>query len=333
MAEALSFHCIVCYEVFDSEVNYPVILAGCGHTYVCVNCANRLTKCMECRTSLLYPLECDPAYHAALAAAEKEEKMRAAQSRKPRDRSVALPPSNPNQPIRVKPEDRMRLPTPKNLVLLSLMEATIGTLAASNSVDLAEQMENNTTNINSNSIPEDFEGKRIMAGVNIVTGGCGTYAVTSKTGVTVYPWKTTKAGSRQDATMTHQKENNFPPLLPAKKEQDSLVTSTHSQSLEHIFYSVTQLPSTNSIQPILKSWSFTEQQKQDGSLYHTTNKEEQNNNNLIRRSPFRLKFADRVQVVEMEADGWAKLARGNGYILAEHEHGSDLVKGMFYFNF
>ena len=70
MVEALSFHCIVCYNVFDSEINYPVVLT-CGHTYVCVNCAKRLIKCMECRISLLYTLLCDPAYIVAVYAAEK----------------------------------------------------------------------------------------------------------------------------------------------------------------------------------------------------------------------------------------------------------------------
>jgi hypothetical protein len=140
MAEALSFHCIVCYDVFDSEINYPVVLT-CGHTYVCVNCAKRLIKCMECRISLLYPLECDPAYIAAVYAAEKEEKIKAAQNRKPRDRSVVQP--NSPQPIRIKPEDRMRLPAPKNLVLSSLMEATIGTLATTNSLDIGDGEHNN----------------------------------------------------------------------------------------------------------------------------------------------------------------------------------------------
>jgi hypothetical protein len=274
-------------------------------------------------------------YHAAVAAAEKEEKMRVAQSRKPRDRSVPLPPPS-NQPIRIKEQDRTRLPTPKNLVLLSLMEATIGTLAASNSLDLTEQMENTSNIISSTaSTTEAFEGKRIMAGVNIVTGGCGTYAVTSKNGVTVYPWKTTKA---EEASTITQKENDIP---DDTKPQSLTITPTHPQSLDHIFYAVTRLPVSNSIHPILKSWSSSSSdplpKPQDKALYSPTNGGLDNssranttansNYSFARRSTFRLKFADRVQVVEMESDGWAKLARGNGYILAEHGQGSDLVKG------
>ncbi len=58
----ISFHCIICYEDFDSEVNYPVILP-CGHTYICVQCANRITKCMECRTSLFAEDDQEEDYH------------------------------------------------------------------------------------------------------------------------------------------------------------------------------------------------------------------------------------------------------------------------------
>jgi len=222
------------------------------------------------------------------------------------------------------------------------MEATIGTLAASNSIDLTEQIEstNNIISSSTASAPEDFEGKRIMAGVNIVTGGCGTYAVTSKNGVTVYPWKTTKA--EEVATMT-QKENDIPPFLPTDTKPLSLTTtpSTHPQSLDHIFYAVTRLPVSSSIHPILKSWSSSSSdplpKSQDKLFYNPVNGLDNNNSrattaatnsnyNFARRSNFRLKFADRVQVVEMESDGWAKLARGNGYILAEHGQGSDLVK-------
>ena len=48
---AFSFHCMICFEEFHPEDRYPVVLP-CGHTYVCHLCANRLDKCMECRTPL-----------------------------------------------------------------------------------------------------------------------------------------------------------------------------------------------------------------------------------------------------------------------------------------
>jgi len=309
----LSFHCIVCYDVFDSEINYPVVLA-CGHTYVCVNCAKRLTKCMECRISLLYPLECDPAYHAAVAAADKEEKIKASQNRKPRDRSVMQQQPNNLPPIRVKPEDRLRLPAPKNLVLSTLMEATIGTLATSQSVDLDEQQHNQQQQQG-----DDDEDKRIVAGVSIVTGGCGTYAVSSKAGVTVYPWKMmaeTSINSSLSSDETKPKDN-VAILTPRKQQQSpssSVKSMPHPSALNHIF---SDHPNQFPMVPTLESLPSLEQQEKTSSD-STTEK--------LPRSTFQLKFGDHVQVVEMESDGWAKLARGNGYILAEHGHGSELVK-------
>jgi hypothetical protein len=55
-SSAFSFHCMICFEEFDTQTNYPVVLP-CGHTYVCVECANRLDKCMECRMPLTMKLE------------------------------------------------------------------------------------------------------------------------------------------------------------------------------------------------------------------------------------------------------------------------------------
>mmetsp|Transcript_30684 Transcript_30684/g.65194 ORF Transcript_30684/g.65194 Transcript_30684/m.65194 type:complete len:879 (+) Transcript_30684:81-2717(+) len=58
-SSAFSFHCMICFEEFDPQTNYPVVLP-CGHTYVCVECANRLDKCMECRTPLTIKVEAPP---------------------------------------------------------------------------------------------------------------------------------------------------------------------------------------------------------------------------------------------------------------------------------
>lgn len=50
---------MICFEEFDPQTNYPVVLP-CGHTYVCVECANRLDRCMECRTPLHMKVEVTP---------------------------------------------------------------------------------------------------------------------------------------------------------------------------------------------------------------------------------------------------------------------------------
>jgi len=85
-AACFSFHCCICFEPFDAEVNYPVVLP-CGHTYLCVNCSKRLDRCMVCRKSLLDI------------------------------NSISAGPSSPNSPP-------IHVSHPKNLVLLSLIEST-----------------------------------------------------------------------------------------------------------------------------------------------------------------------------------------------------------------
>ncbi|KAG7362236.1 zinc finger C3HC4 type domain containing protein [Nitzschia inconspicua] len=60
-ASQVSLHCIICYEQFDLKDRHPVVLP-CGHTYVCVVCAKRLKKCMECREPLFWnPPKAPPA--------------------------------------------------------------------------------------------------------------------------------------------------------------------------------------------------------------------------------------------------------------------------------
>jgi len=58
-SSAFSFHCMICFEEFDPEVNYPVVLP-CGHTYVCATCAGRIDMCMECRAPLVARIDVPP---------------------------------------------------------------------------------------------------------------------------------------------------------------------------------------------------------------------------------------------------------------------------------
>jgi len=53
MATEVALHCMICYEEFDLKDRHPVVLP-CGHTYVCIVCAKRLKKCMECREPLFW---------------------------------------------------------------------------------------------------------------------------------------------------------------------------------------------------------------------------------------------------------------------------------------
>eukprot|EP00985_Skeletonema_marinoi_P019219 scaffold10949_cov92-Skeletonema_marinoi.AAC.1 len=115
-SSAFSLHCIICFDDFDADLNYPVVLP-CGHTYVCINCANRLDKCMECRAPLDVKIEvAPPTEHATSQRGSSALQLRQQQNRYYGPHQT--PPRSP--PVIVK----QRLPLPKNAVLLSLIQAS-----------------------------------------------------------------------------------------------------------------------------------------------------------------------------------------------------------------
>jgi len=121
-----SFHCIICFEAFDHDERPPVILP-CGHTYVCAACSKRLDKCMECREPLFL----------------KPGDLRGGGTGAGAGQSTALEPVGDNEPMpswyrpppgrhhdrhhhQKKPPPSKpveRIPLPRNLVMMSLMEA------------------------------------------------------------------------------------------------------------------------------------------------------------------------------------------------------------------
>jgi hypothetical protein len=346
MAESsLSFHCIVCYETFEHEQNYPVVLP-CGHTFICNECSRRINKCMECRTSLLYPLENDPAYHRAKAAAKAEEDMQRRLHRNPSNNNNSHYNQHKPKPIHVKPEHRMRLPCPKNLVLLSLMEATI---ANSQSVDEGAASHS------------DDSGKEILAGVNIVTGGCGTYAVTHTEGLRVFTDKQDEGavtavphhGQDDDELLITMTEStdlgtevtpgrvhrtpladrkqlasparvNSPALIRTAKSGEGLLTRTSNPHKTDVYAHHSNAAGKAPGSPSLEEM-FCTSGLSVGSMEPRDKMSARDSPPFaVEATSFLLKFGDHVQVVEFDADGWAKLARGKGYIHAEH--GSDLVK-------
>ncbi|KAL7482737.1 hypothetical protein ACHAW6_008396 [Cyclotella cf. meneghiniana] len=137
-SSAFSFHCMICFEEFDPATNYPVVLP-CGHTYVCVECANRLDKCMECRMPLITKIEI-PASNSPLSPsmdAAKENRYSSTRSspavgRRPtyQQQQAQMQQysrgkySQQQQPLPPKQFVTQRLPLPKNAVLLSLIQAS-----------------------------------------------------------------------------------------------------------------------------------------------------------------------------------------------------------------
>lgn len=169
MSSPFSFHCMICFEGFDIETRYPVVLP-CGHTYICNQCAERLDKCMECRTSLCYVVPrtqpSDP--HASRYGGRGRH---------------GQTPTKPQPPI------KKRLPLPKNVVLMSLIEAT--ELAAENVRNQAQQpslTESPMLSIPSSVLDvEEDEEEKIRASTSLAISDAGTYAVSARDGLEIYP--------------------------------------------------------------------------------------------------------------------------------------------------
>ena len=154
-----SFHCVICFDEFNAETRYPVVLP-CGHTYVCSECAVRIDRCMECRTSLLHSLPQPIAQNAtntATASVLRSASLHGFRRAGDSDR------------IRQCPPPQERLPLPKNVVLISLMESTE---IASPPLKLMKDDES--------ELDENETGQYIHFGTSLATGTCGTYVVAEK---------------------------------------------------------------------------------------------------------------------------------------------------------
>lgn len=270
---ALSFHCMICFEEFHFSDRYPVVLP-CGHTYVCHVCAEKLDKCMECRTLLTWSIPNPNAPRPKSPNTINSGSSRGWSSSRSIGRSsgkVSPPPMA---------MEKKRLPLPKNVVLLSLMEAT----------ELASEMANTTTRIDSMLSDEEDdpeydddeeEEEKIKMGASLTIGACGTYVVADKDGLEVYP-------SRPESSIEHDTSNDERDM-PTEEDVNSLVRFFH---LDHKI-------EVSNTEGNLKSVS-----SEDSTL-------------------IALHYGDRVQIVSFD-DGWAKLARGYGYVRANPRQ---LVKG------
>mmetsp|Transcript_5967 Transcript_5967/g.8438 ORF Transcript_5967/g.8438 Transcript_5967/m.8438 type:complete len:621 (-) Transcript_5967:155-2017(-) len=273
-ASPFSFHCMICIEEFHADDRYPVVLP-CGHTYVCQCCAERLDKCMECRTPLY---EAKPQIYQPPRTVDWNQRHAIGPRSHYRSSGGAQYGGNPTK---VKPPAivKKRLPLPKNVVLLSLMEATeLATAHATNSgeVDISPPKENIKPS-SSTGVPlvdayaifdvepmdtlddEDAkEEQKIQAATSLITSACGTYVVRSNEGLTIFP-------SRPEKIIEGEENVEF-----------------------------------GDVDTLMKKKSATE------SL-----------------SPVELSNGDRVQIVSIDDDGWAKLPRGYGFVQTK---GNGLLK-------
>ena len=173
MATPFSFHCIICFDEFNHDDQYPVVLP-CGHTYVCNVCADRLERCMECRETLYAPparaTTCNTTDQAPRVSSFSVAARSGRRANLERPRSMTLDSRSKSSD---KGPSKVRLPLPKNLVLLSLMEASdvskhnvFASMFANGEDDRRE-----TT---------DGEEERIRISTKVTAGLCGTYAVGTK---------------------------------------------------------------------------------------------------------------------------------------------------------
>ena len=286
---------MICFEEFHPDERYPVVLP-CGHTYVCNMCGDRLDKCMECRVPLFMTVP-RPSLNnqPANTSARNTPSYRT-------PRGVA-PPSPPLPPI------KKRLPLPKNVVLLSLIEATeLATEDASSKADASPRpiKSNNSNSIGSldgtsarslddRSAPinaEELEEERIRLGTSMAVSVAGTYAVTDEAGLPIFPSRPSR--KRHPAEESNMSRESSSGKQTSDEDVDKLVRYFHlDQKID------------------------TEES--------TAEEDELKENRIKDQPPARLSCGDRVQVVAIEGR-WAKLARGYGYVRADE---NKLVKGMF----
>jgi hypothetical protein len=181
---------MICFEEFHPDERYPVVLP-CGHTYVCNLCGDRLDKCMECRTPLFMTVPRVPQNQQSVVNTRST-----ASYRTPRQ-----PPSPPLAPV------KKRLPLPKNVVLLSLIEATeLATEDATSKSEASPKLEGLHDDFPNNlHMPtddhsvsavvdaDDLEEERIRLGTSMAVSVAGTYAVTDPKGLSIYPSRPSKA--------------------------------------------------------------------------------------------------------------------------------------------
>mmetsp|Transcript_10868 Transcript_10868/g.16768 ORF Transcript_10868/g.16768 Transcript_10868/m.16768 type:complete len:521 (-) Transcript_10868:129-1691(-) len=265
MSQPFSFTCVICIEQFDKEERYPVVLP-CGHTYLCHQCAQRLDKCTECRAPLTeeipqpsqvssscrkHPRTSQPVNFRMSQMYGGSSSRSLSSVTRDFNRQATTSQVDSPQPQIVK----KRLPLPKNLVLLSLMEAQSSTIPSTS--------ESEDQPVNSKGLPVEPSKKENKV------NSCGSYTVKAPEGLQVFRIKPA------DATSNYGNED---------MDADSLVSS--------FFVDYCQLLEA-----------------------------EEGDKNFL--PPDLLQYGDTVQVSWIDKDGWAKLARGYGYVQACN---GDLVK-------
>jgi hypothetical protein len=152
--------------------------------------AERLTKCMECRESLF--VQNDP------TTIPYRPENQITNNNDPNSRYSNRSASVRSLPSNVRPSvfslRNKRLPLPKNIVLLSLIDATSvlssSTQHQSNHTSQIEDYEssgNIQVSLSYDEKENEDQEERLQIGTWLAASGCGTYVITNIQGVQVYP--------------------------------------------------------------------------------------------------------------------------------------------------
>jgi hypothetical protein len=132
----VSLHCVICFEEFDLRDRTPVVLP-CGHTYVCIVCAKRLKRCMECREPLFWNPPRPPINHLHPLHLGSHAVGTGRYSRHPRQQhqhphryspgnNAQTTPPHPGSGRGISGQEKkeeVAFPLPKNVVLMEMIEA------------------------------------------------------------------------------------------------------------------------------------------------------------------------------------------------------------------
>jgi len=311
---SFTLHCVICFDPFDEEQHAPVILP-CGHTFVCIECAQRLDNCHECRQSLF----AKPPKTTVTAAAARGLQTSLS------DDTDAMPswyrplPPKPSpgsryaQSLRRKSvksvsvvSEPIRLPLPKNLVLLEMVSA-----AKARMEELGDKADE-----------EECFHMAAEDSIDAMTSECGVYIVKDSleilkerpaemdAGAKIRRTRSTK-GLKDDASAAASKPKSVltRKVWSAKKKGNK------------IFQSGTLPPKTS------KKGSPTNRGSRKSDRSSSTPFSEargvlSSDSSVIPPEIELLEHGDMVHVVSFK-DGVAKLARRRGYILA---NSTQLVK-------
>ena len=346
MTSSLSFHCMICYEEFDTHTIYPVVMP-CGHTYVCCICASKIDKCMECRTSLFKEIPTPVSNSNSNSDILQNDAVgyRSFTVVRPLRRTRQNSDTNQNQnhnrshshggsPRQLTKE---RIPLPKNVVLMSLIESsqlvqdtahnqiiTKGLAHFSLQQGKGQGQGQGLGNGQQPADDDDREEDRIGIGADFATAACGTYAVKCKQGLKIVPKRIhdhdqniSRPRSRSQPRSQSRSQARSRPLSDGRKnhkfslmdvEDDYDEDETHTNSHSNSNSNSSKLSATDD------SWKRNVEE-----IVVNNGKKKMHNH----ADEIMLSYGDRVQVVSI-VDNWAKLARGYGYVYLEHD--SDLVK-------